>query len=311
MSGCTQIGKPLISILMAVYEPNLDWLRIQLKSLNAQTYPNLRLYIRDDCSPTVPFEAIQSCVQDCIAAFPWSFQRNEKNLGSNGTFEQLTQEAEGKLFAYCDQDDEWLADKLSALVSAMTPKTTLAYCDLSAIDGEGNTTAKSLRELRPRLRYVQGKGLSETYFFRNCSAGCTTLVRSETAKRALPFPKNTVCDQWVAMIAALEGKIEFVDRPLLRYRIHGGNQTGVLTGVTDKQSYFNRRIAPLRERLAFYKKYIQPSSALEAFVSARLNGKVLDLIRYRALSPMEAKFELAMHVLPRSLFRWVVRKILK
>ena len=84
------IGKPRIAILMAVYEPRMDWLREQLLSLDAQTYPNLMLYIRDDCSPTVPFEEIQSCVQDCIRAFPYEIKRNEKNLGSNGTFEWLT-----------------------------------------------------------------------------------------------------------------------------------------------------------------------------------------------------------------------------
>ena len=61
--------KPLISILMAVYEPRIDWLREQLVSLNEQTYPNLRLYIRDDCSPTVSYEQIQSCVQDCICSW--------------------------------------------------------------------------------------------------------------------------------------------------------------------------------------------------------------------------------------------------
>ena len=34
------IGKPRIAILMAVYEPRMDWLREQLESLNAATYPN-------------------------------------------------------------------------------------------------------------------------------------------------------------------------------------------------------------------------------------------------------------------------------
>lgn len=32
--------KPRISILLAVYEPRLDWLRQQLESLNAQDYPD-------------------------------------------------------------------------------------------------------------------------------------------------------------------------------------------------------------------------------------------------------------------------------
>ena len=38
----------LISILMAVYEPRMDWLREQLESLNVQTYPNLELIVCDD-----------------------------------------------------------------------------------------------------------------------------------------------------------------------------------------------------------------------------------------------------------------------
>ncbi|PVY58488.1 hypothetical protein [Intestinimonas butyriciproducens] len=38
MSGCTETGKPRIAILMAVYEPRMDWLREQLLSLNVQKY---------------------------------------------------------------------------------------------------------------------------------------------------------------------------------------------------------------------------------------------------------------------------------
>lgn len=311
MSGCTGIDKPPISILMAVYEPRMDWLRIQLQSLNAQTYPKLRLYIRDDCSPSVPFERIQSCVQDCISSFSYEISRSEKNEGSNAVFAWLTEHAEGDLFAYCDQDDACLSEKLAELEAAMTPETTMAYCDLSVMDGAGNTTVASLRLVRPRLCFVQGEHLAETYFFRNCSAGCTTLVRAKTAKRALPFPKDTVCDQWVAIIAALDGKIAFVDRPLHRYRIHGGNQTGILAGVTSKQTYYNQRIAPLRERLALFRRYTKPSLAMESFVSGRLDGKVFPVFRYRALDPVEAKFELVMHILPQPVFRAVVRQISK
>ena len=114
-SGCMKTDKPLIAILMAVYEPRLDWLQEQLRSLEQQTYPNLRLYLRDDCSPTVSIQEIQSCVQACILSFPYELYRNEMNLGSNKTFELLTQEADGGYFAYCDQDDIWLPEKLNVL----------------------------------------------------------------------------------------------------------------------------------------------------------------------------------------------------
>ena len=77
MSGCMGTDKPRIAILMAVYEPRMDWLREQLLSLNAQTYPNLMLYVREDCSPTVPYEEIERCVQECITEFPFVMARNE------------------------------------------------------------------------------------------------------------------------------------------------------------------------------------------------------------------------------------------
>ncbi len=44
-----ETDKPLISILMAVYEPRMDWLKAQLGSLVAQTYLNLCLHFRADC----------------------------------------------------------------------------------------------------------------------------------------------------------------------------------------------------------------------------------------------------------------------
>ena len=303
-------GKPLISILMAVYEPRMDWLRQQLVSLNEQTYPNLRLYIRDDCSPTVPYEQIQSCVRDCITRFPYVITRNEKNLGSNATFELLTKEAEGDLFAYCDQDDVWLPEKLAALQAAMErERAVLAYSDVSAVDDEGKLLARSLRELRPRLTYLEGSDLAPKLFFRNCVAGCAMLVNSNIAKRAIPFPRQTVCDHWIALLAATEGTVAFVPDQLVRYRQHKRNQTGVLAGVSDKQSYLRYKVAPLEERLTCYRQHTVPQEEIEAFARARIDGRIIMIWKYRALAPHEAEFEIAAHLLPDELISWMLRRV--
>ena len=303
-------GKPLISILMAVYEPRMDWLRQQLVSLNEQTYPNLRLYIRDDCSPTVPYEQIQSCVRDCITRFPYVITRNEENLGSNGTFELLTEEADGKLFAYCDQDDVWLPEKLTVLQEAMErERAVLAYSDVSAVDDEGKLLAGSLRELRPRLTYLEGSDLAPKLFFRNCVAGCAMLVNSNIAKRAIPFPRQTVCDHWIALLAATEGTIAFVPDQLVRYRQHKHNQTGVLAGVSDKQSYLRYKVAPLEERLTCYRQHTVPQEEIEAFARARIDGRIIGIWKYRALAPREAEFEIAAHLLPDGLISWMLRRV--
>ena len=303
-------GKPLISILMAVYEPRMDWLREQLASLNEQTYPNLRLYIRDDCSPTVPYEQIQSCVQDCITRFPYVITRNEKNLGSNATFELLTKEAEGDLFAYCDQDDVWLPEKLTVLQEAMErERAVLAYSDVSAVDDEGKLLARSLRELRPRLTYLEGSDLAPKLFFRNCVAGCAMLVNSNIAERAIPFPRQTVCDHWIALLAATEGTVAFVPDQLVRYRQHKRNQTGVLAGVSDKQSYLRYKVAPLEERLTCYRQHTVPQEEIEAFARARIDGRIIMIWKYRALAPHEAEFEIAAHLLPDGLISWMLRRV--
>ena len=302
--------KPLISILMAVYEPRMDWLRQQLVSLNEQTYPNLRLYIRDDCSPTVPYEQIQSCVRDCITRFPYVITRNEKNLGSNATFELLTKEAEGDLFAYCDQDDVWVPEKLTVLQEAMErERAVLAYSDVSAVDDEGKLLARSLRELRPRLTYLEGSDLAPKLFFRNCVAGCAMLVNSNIAKRAIPFPRQTVCDHWIALLAATEGTVAFVPDQLVRYRQHKRNQTGVLAGVSDKQSYLRYKVAPLEERLTCYRQYAVPQEEIEAFARARIDGRIIMIWKYRALAPHEAEFEIAAHLLPDGLISWMLRRV--
>lgn len=306
MNGCTETGKPRIAILMAVYEPRMDWLREQLLSLNAQTYPNLRLYVRDDGSAESVFAEITACLQNCITAFPYEITRNEKNLGSNKTFERLTRDAQGDFFAYCDQDDVWHEDKLEILEKQIG-SAAMAYCDMSVIDGSGKPVALSLRDIRPRLRYLSGENLAESYFFRNCTAGCSMLVRSIWAKKALPFPAGTVCDQWIAMIAALSGEVRFVDERLQEYRQHGNNQTSILHGVTGKKSYRQKRILPLQDRLAAYRSVALPSKELEAFIHARETGNMCGLFRYRAFSPYEAAFEILMQFLP----DWAVRCYLR
>lgn len=266
-----ETDKPLISILMAVYEPRMDWLRQQLASLNEQTYPNLRLYIRDDCSPTVPYEQIQSCVQDCITRFPYVITRNEKNLGSNATFELLTKEAEGDLFAYCDQDDVWLPEKLTVLQKAMERERAVLVCsDMYIIDGDGKQVADSITKVRRHHVFRSGTDLTRGLLTSNFVTGCTMLVQSDAAKRAIPFCPYMVHDHYIALCCAAEGMVYSSPERTIRYRIHGGNQTGIMSGVRDKESYLNVRIGAVEEKLRWLEKYFPYHDDLNKSIHRRL-----------------------------------------
>lgn len=302
--------KDKIAVLMAIYEPNISWLYEQLCSINRQTYPNISLYLCDDGSDDEVYESIKECVTKCITNFHVTLIRNEKNMGSNATFERLTNIADGDYFAYSDQDDIWEDEKLSVLYQHLIrEKAVMSYSDMSVIDSKGNKISNSLKVLRPRLEYLSGNGLLEQYFFRNCTAGCSMLIKSNIAKLAMPFPKSTVCDQWLAMLAAYNGKIVFVDKPLVRYRQHGQNQTGILHGVNDKQSYREKRLIPLIERMEYLKKYCKIPVEMQAFIAARLNGKIFGIFRGRAYSPYDAKFEIVIRILPSFIVSRLLDKI--
>ena len=258
MNGCMETDKPLISIAMAVYEPNLQWFREQLDSLEAQTYPNLELLVLDDCSPTVPFETVRQYIAESIRSFPYHVARNEKNLGSNGTFEKLTRQAHGKYIAYCDQDDIWLPEKLKILQQTIEQTGAKLVCsDMYIIDGQGKQTTDSITKVRRHHVFHSGENLAQGLLFRNFVTGCTMLIPADLARQAIPFCPYMVHDHYLAFYAALHGEIQTVMRPLIHYRIHGNNQTSLMAGVIDKKSYCHIRIEIPLCKLQWINRHIE------------------------------------------------------
>lgn len=250
-----ETDKPQISILMAVYEPRMDWLREQLLSLNAQTYPNLKLYVCDDCSATISFGDIQDLVAECITKFPYQIMRNDQNVGSNLTFERLTQEAEGNYFAYCDQDDIWLPEKLVILQESIEHINTLLVCsDMYIIDEESKQVAQSITQVRKNHVFFSGENLAKKLLFHNWVTGCTMMLRAQTAKKAVPFCPYMVHDQYLALYCAAIGQIKCVKQSLIQYRIHTNNQTGIMTGIKSRKQYLELRICLLKQRMQWLLK---------------------------------------------------------
>lgn len=325
MSGCMVTGKPLISILMAVYEPRMDWLKEQLGSLEAQTYPNLRLYVRDDCSPTVPFEKIEGCVRECVRSFPYEICRNKENLGSNRTFELLTREAEGEYFAYCDQDDVWLAEKLAVLQEEIERSGALLVCsDMFIINSKGRQVADSITKIRRHHIFRSGNDLTDTLWYSNFASGCALLVKSSAAKAAVPFNPYMYYDHYITFYAANMGYVWSLERPLIRHREHGENQSSTMQGVVDRESYGRIRVDAVVNAVRWLIQRFPADEALMRtlneglmWLEARqgyLRGDMKQagtIWKYRKYSPMASLFELMMPFLPRPVFRlaiWASKK---
>ncbi len=273
-------GGPLVTIAMAVYEPDLAWLREQLLSLEGQSYPALELIVLDDGSEGLSEGLLRTVVQSCVRSFPAKVYKREQNRGSNATFEELTALASGKYIAYCDQDDVWLPEKIATLVSAAEESGAPLVCsDMYVIDGRGNVVADSITKVRRHHRFLSGEGLTASLFCKNFVTGCTMLVRAEQARAALPFCPFMVHDHWLALFCSARGAIVTLPQPLIRYRIHSRNQTLVLAGVHDKASYTAVRVQKLCDRLAWLQEHFDcPDGAraaldgMRAWAEARLHN---------------------------------------
>ena len=310
---------------MAIYNPKMDWLQEQLDSLNIQRYPNLHLYVCDDCSSTVKLEEIKPVLKKSITAFPYRIKYNNKNLGSNKTFELLTQEAEGEYFAYCDQDDIWLPDKLSILQETIERERAELVCsDMFIINNNGRKIANSITKIRRHHIFRSGTGLTDTLWYSNFASGCALLVRADTAKKSLPFNPYMYYDHYITFFCANRGKIISLEQPLIKHREHGENQSSTLQGVHNRESYKKIRVDKKVDEVRWLKENFSCDNKLKLILTTgcewmearqkyiRGDHTKRKLIwKYRKYSPMASLLEIAMPYLPEAIFRlliWASRK---
>ncbi|MBN1069075.1 glycosyltransferase [Clostridium botulinum] len=302
---------PLVSILLAVYKPNMKWFIEQLISLNNQNYDNIELLIYDDCPDYSVDDKLFSIY---ITKFNYTLIRGDKNKGSNKVFEELTKLGKGEFFAYCDQDDIWENNKINTLVNLIKEeKSILAYSDMKVIDKDGNIKFNTLIEAKPRLSYIWGENLLTQFFFKNCVSGCCMLIDSKVAKKAIPFSNYMIHDQWLCAIASYYGRISFTNETLVNYRMHGNNQTGSLKGINSKEDYYKLRVDTLQIRLNELKDYIDEENInvehIKKFCNGRINKDIFEIIKYRYLCKNEAYFEIIIKYMPNWLFKIMLNKL--
>lgn len=315
-------GEKMVSVLLALYNPNMIWLKELLNSLEAQTYENVKIYARDDFSLKVDFNDIEKLFLECFKNKKWSLKRNNRNLGSNGTFEILTKEAEGDFFAYCDQDDIWKKEKIKILVDLITKrKSCLVYSDMKVVDKNGKIISNSIRNVERRV-FRRGFGLTKYLTSANFITGCTMLVKAETAKKAVPFVKYIFHDYWIAIIASIVGRIDYTDNPLILYRAHDKNQSAMFNNINTKNDYLKERIInnkmlckDIHKKIIEYKKpdkYFDKN--YEKWIKARFSyfkranlKDFVEILKHINYGRKTTVFELIMPFMPEFIFIKVIK----
>lgn len=314
-----------VTILLAIYNPNIKWLEQLLISLNNQTFSHLDLIAIDDYSVNITFTEIKNIFEKSLKKIPYKLIRNEKNLGSNATFEKLVSLAQGKYIALCDQDDVWHREKLSWLMgSASKENSALCYGDYEIMDAEGRILSDSARKYFKRYYMLSGDNLASYFLTKNFVPGCMAIISSDIAKASIPFVQNMVHDHWLALNAALKGNITFVEKSLVKYRIHSSNQTGILKGIENKNDYIKSRVLQEQKRFAelserFHNTNLPIESDIKnllEWTNARLNyfnghlSAIFTILKHMGYNKYLSLFDIIVMKLPAPVFKKVIKMII-
>lgn len=239
----SEVMKPAqVTVLMSTYNGS-RFLQQQLDSLYQQTYPNVKILVRDDGSTDITPELL--AVEQLRGAVELLEDRN--NIGATSSFFALLRhsaQTKTAYIAFCDQDDVWQANKIERAVSVLSSVTDrpALYCSRLEIVDEQLQTLK-LSVIPQKIGF--GNALVE-----NIAVGCTMVLNRKAidllCQQELP-DKVYVHDWWCYLVLSCFGEIIFDDHALIKYRQHSNNAIGAASsflGVLKRKfaRLFNTRL---------------------------------------------------------------------
>jgi glycosyltransferase involved in cell wall biosynthesis len=222
---------PKVSVVVATYNGS-QYLAEQLESILAQTLAPTEIIVSDDGSSDSTLEIVAKfqSAQPRKGAPAWRVLSRKKPLGVAGNFASALGVATGDFIAFADQDDLWEVNKLETLIPHFdNPRTLLVHSDARLIDAKGREMGSLMGAQRltaRERRALRGGRALDALLRRNLVTGATMVIRRTLLDTALPIPQGWIHDEWLALVAALQGGVVFDQRPLVRYRQHGANQIG-------------------------------------------------------------------------------------
>jgi len=270
------------------------FLDTQLDSIAAQSRLPDTMAVVDDRSTDGSFERLQAWA--ATVPFSVGVHRNAERLGVVRNFDRAVRLLSADVIFLCDQDDVWAPDRLERMAARFEadPDLLLLHTDARRIDGNGREMDGTLFHalaVRPQeLRWLgQGQAV-DAYLRRNLATGATMAFRTSLLRFVQPFPEDWVHDEWLALCAAMVGRVDVMQECLVAYRQHTGNQIGAhrpglreilgLLFVSRGDFYRQRarKVEILRERL------LASDLALRPGAMEKLEGKIRHQ-RFRAGLP--------------------------
>lgn len=209
-----------IAVLLSSYNGGA-YIEEQIKSIYEQTYQDFELYIRDDGSEKIFQEQLLALQKE----YGFHLELGE-NLGFVRSFmDLLRQVRDADLYAFADQDDIWLEDKLQVAVKWFAMQKDTNQKPLlfhSAYNVIGNDKEEISKFYFPNTDYDFRRSITENHY-----SGFSMVVNQKMREMMLKGEPKSIGyhDWWAAMIAHAFG-IGCSDAQVMAlHRSHGDNVT--------------------------------------------------------------------------------------
>lgn len=266
LNSSKQVKK--VQILMSTYNGE-DYIRQQLDSVLAQSYPDVDILIRDDGSTDDTYVIVKEYEEthSNIKAY------QGKNLGVNRSFFELLRKSRGDYIGFCDQDDYWLPNKIEKAVEQLENMEGPAlYCSAKTLVDEN---LEELEEQQnPHLKPGFGNAVIESI----CS-GCTTLMNRELVSIIRQrLPEDVIHhDWWCYMVATYLGSMYYDENSYIYYRQHRGNEVGASGSawamIKAKSRDLKKRHGDLKKQLTDFKHFYRGEREKDQLVDDILNAE--------------------------------------
>lgn len=251
-----------IVVLMSTYNGH-KFIEEQLNSIFRQKNTDINLVIRDDGST----DQTISIIKEYKLTFGYKIELIEgENIGWRKSFFELLNYAqihykEHEYFAFADQDDIWLPDKLYRAVSMLKSINNIPalYCSNLFYYKDGINYGR-IRKHKPIPSF-------ENCLVRNYATGCTIVFNKPLLSLVTEkTPSMSVAhDYWLYQAAVLCGEVIIDDEAYILYRQHENNQIG---NKSDWQDIWKRRWNDFKHSNTFRLREIQSNQLLDCFANS-------------------------------------------
>lgn len=281
----------MIIVLLSTYNGE-RYLQEQLESLLQQNNVDIKILVRDDGSTDNTISILNKWQNKGLLSW-----YSGENLGpAYSFFDLIYKTSDAEFYAFCDQDDVWLPDKLRIAVESLDSEKPALYFSQTQMVNE-NLQLIHTPSLSPKVIFEEA---IVNYYV----TGCTVVFNHKLLCLLKEYRPSFLAmhDLWSYLVClSVDGKIIYDSHSHILYRQHSNNAIGLRRNFWKewkrrfiKTLLKNERIRSktICEILQGYKSYLSPEKLelLETIRDYRLDLKsYFKLLFNRNIKPLNWK----------------------